>query len=152
MNVSTALEFLILFAVIFVTFYIVYRAQRNKRYRQAISLALGAIFLSLWVQGAVGIIGDSSDPANLMYAGVLGIGIVGAAIVRLRPAGMSMVATAMAVAVGAIALIVTLGNLGAPGPGRVTVLVFHGVLIALLLGSAYLFKTVESREPNGETV
>lgn len=144
MNVSTVLEFLILFAVIFVTFYFVYRVNRDKRYRQAISLALGAIFVSLWVHGAVGIIGDSDDPANLMYAAVLGIGVLGAAVTRLKPEGMSWVVTLMAVGVGAIALIVTVGNLGAPGPGRITVLAFNGVLIALLLASAHRFRQVKS--------
>lgn len=147
-HLSIAVEFLILFAIIFATFYLVFRANRDKRYRQAISLALGAIFLSLWVQGAVGIIGDSADPANLMYAAVLGIGVIGAALTRLRPLGMSRVVTTMAIAVALIAVITLVWNLGAPGPGKITVLAFHGVLVAIFLASAHLFRQVENKLPD----
>jgi hypothetical protein len=47
---------------------------------------------------AVGVIGTEDDPANLMYVGVLAVGIIGAIIARFRPHGMArtLFATALA--------------------------------------------------------
>jgi len=47
---------------------------------------------------AVGIIGSEDNPANLMYVGVLAVGIIGASIARLHPHGMSRTLSAMAIA------------------------------------------------------
>lgn len=56
-------------------------------YRMAVSLALLGAFLLVWVNGAVGIIGDG--PANLLYFGVIVTLFVGVAVARLRPQGMA---------------------------------------------------------------
>lgn len=47
-----------------------------------------AAFLLVWVNLAVGMIGDDGDPANLLFGGVLVVGIAEAAIGRFRHAGM----------------------------------------------------------------
>jgi hypothetical protein len=47
---------------------------------------------------ASGIIGQDGDPANMMYFGVLAVGITGAVIARFRPAGMARALIAMALA------------------------------------------------------
>ena len=81
-------------------------------YRSAVGIALAAAFILVWLSLGVGIIGKDGDPANLMYFGVLAVGIVGAIVARLRPQGMSraLFATALAQAlVAAIALIARLG-------------------------------------------
>lgn len=41
------------------------------------------------MNGAVGIVGSEDNPANLMYGGVLAVGIVGAVIARFRAEGMA---------------------------------------------------------------
>jgi hypothetical protein len=60
------------------------RRANNTTYRFGIGVALAAAFLLVWINGAVGIIGDSNNDANMMFFGVLVVGVVGAmAVVRL---------------------------------------------------------------------
>lgn len=92
------------------------RRTANGAYRSAAAVALASAFLLIWANGAVGIIGDERNDANIMFLGVLAVAVIGAAAARLRPPGMAgaMYATALAqVAVAAIALV---GGLGAGGP------------------------------------
>lgn len=109
----------------------------STAFRAAAGVALAAAFLLFWVNGAVGIIGSADNAANLMYLGVLAVGIGGAVGAGLEPRGMAraLAATAAAqVAVGAVALIAALGS-----PWHVTgaTAMFAG----LWLGSAWLFRT-----------
>ena len=64
----------------------------RNAYRVAVGVALAAAFFLVWMSLGVGVIGADGDPANVMYVGVLGIGIVGAVIARFRPYGMARVA------------------------------------------------------------
>jgi hypothetical protein len=111
----------------------------NKAYRFGVGVALAAVFLLVWMNAAVGgILGD--DPANMMYFGVLLVGLIGAVIARLAPQEMSraLFATAFAMAlVPAIALII-----GTPAFGNGVVAVFglHAVFAMLFAGSALLFR------------
>lgn len=76
-------------------------------YRGGIALALAASFLLIWINGAVGIIGNEDNPANLMFAGPLAIAFLGALLSRFRPRGMAwtMATAAIAqIAVGVAAL------------------------------------------------
>jgi hypothetical protein len=52
----------------------------NVAYRIAVGIALGAALLLVWINLAVGIIGDEDHPANLLYLGVLVVGFIGALI------------------------------------------------------------------------
>jgi hypothetical protein len=54
----------------------------NRAYRAAVGVAIAAAFILVWMNLAVGIIGSEDNPANLMYGGVLAIGIIGAVIAR----------------------------------------------------------------------
>ena len=117
------------------------RLTGNGAYRAAAAIALAAAFLLIWINLAVGIIGSEDNPANLMYAGVLAIGIAGAAIARFRPHGMARALVAMALAqafVAAVALIAGLGSEGANWPQVIFVL--NGFFAALWLLSAWLFR------------
>jgi len=81
-------------------------------HRAAVGIAVAAGLLLIWVNLAVGMIGDEGNPANLMYILVLIVALVGAAIARFEPreASIAMFATAGAhVIVVAIALIANLG-------------------------------------------
>ena len=117
------------------------RMTGNIAYRAAVGVALAAAFILVWMNLAVGIIGNEENPANLMYGGVLAVGIVGAIIARLQPHGMAraLAATALAQAlVGVIALIAGLGSTGANWPGAIVFLT--GFFAALWLVSAWLFR------------
>jgi hypothetical protein len=116
------------------------RMTGNIAYRAAVGVALAAALILVWMNLAVGVIGSEGNPANLMYGGVLAVGIVGAVIARLQPHGMAraLAATALAQAlVGVIALIGRLGSTGASWPGAVVFLT--GFFAALWLVSAWLF-------------
>ena len=71
---------------------------RDRKYRFAAGVALAAAFVLAWLSLGVGVIGKDGDPANLMYFGVLAVGIIGAVIARFRPHGMAraLLATALA--------------------------------------------------------
>jgi hypothetical protein len=79
------------------------RMTRNRAYRAAVAVALAAAFILVWANLAVGIIGSEDNPANLVFFGVLAVGIAAAIVARFRPPGMAraMVATAIAQVMGA---------------------------------------------------
>ena len=114
----------------------------NSIYRSAVGVALAAAFLLVWLTGAVGIIGTEDNNANLMYIGVLAVGIIGAIVARFRPHGMAraLFATALAQAlVAVIALIIGLGSPWSP-PGVLGTLILNGFFVGLFVGSAWLFR------------
>jgi hypothetical protein len=70
----------------------------DTSYRYAIGVALAAALILVWLSLGVGIIRKDGDPANLMYFGVLAVGISGAFVARFQPHGMAraLLATALA--------------------------------------------------------
>lgn len=130
-------DFLTAGALIFGTglaFELIIRRRGNLAYRLAVGVALGAAFLLIWISIAVGIIGSENNPANLMYAGVLGVGIIGAVIARLKPGGMARTMFAVAAAqllVGALALLMA---------GWENTLILNVVFSAMWVVSALLFR------------
>ena len=123
------------------TYELAARITVNSAYRAAVGVAVAAAFLLVWMNLAVGIIGSEDNPANLMYGGVLAVGIVGAVIARFRSVGLAraMSATALAQAsVGVIALSAGFGSAAPSFPEAVVVLT--GFFAALWLISAWLFR------------
>jgi hypothetical protein len=89
------------------TYDLVARKGGTIAYRAAVGIACTAGLLLVWVNAAVGIIGDG--PVNLMYFGVLAVGFIGAFIARLQPREMALALFATAVAqmlVPVIALVI----------------------------------------------
>lgn len=58
-------------------------------YRTAVGLAVASGFLHVWLTGAVGIIGNESNPGNLLYLAVVAVAIFGSILALGRPAGMA---------------------------------------------------------------
>ena len=147
----TLADFVFAGALIFgtgLTFVLVARKAGNTAYRAAVGVALVAALLLVWITGAVGIIGSEDNNANLMYVGVLAVGIVGAIVARFRPHEMAraLFATALAQAlVAVIALIFGLGS-GNP-PGVWGILILNGFFVALFIGSAWLFRNAGGEQP-----
>ena len=81
-----------------ITYELAMRKTDDTAYRAAVGVALAAAFILVWMSLGVGVIGNDGDPANLMYFGVLGAGIIGAIIARFQPHGMAraLFATALA--------------------------------------------------------
>ena len=137
-------DFVFAGALIFGTglaFVLVARKGGNLAYRFAVGVALAAAFLLVWINLAVGIIGEPDEVANLMYIGVLAVGIAGVFVARFRPQEMAraLFATALAQAlVAVIALIFGLGS-GSP-PGVLGILILNGFFVSLFVASALLFR------------
>lgn len=110
-------------------------------YRVGVAIALGLGFLTIWVNGAVGVIGDEEQPANLLFLGVLATALLGAFAARFRPGGMAWAMTAAAVAQGLVPFAAWLSGLAPTALlERAEVPVFTVVFTALWLISAALFR------------
>ncbi len=112
----------------------------RNAYQAAVGVALAAAFILVWLNLAVGVIGTEDDLANLMYVGVLAVGIVGATIARFRPHGMARALFATALAQALVALIALIFGLGLPWSPPVEILALNGFFVALFVGSALLFR------------
>jgi len=112
------------------------RKPDNTAYKYAVGLALAAAFVIIWVNLAVGVIGEPDNPANLMYFGVLAVGGIGAALARFEPPGMARALSATAGAQALVGLATLIAGLGP----RVGVIVLNGFFLALLAASALLFR------------
>ena len=109
-------------------------------YRAAAALAILGAFLLVWINLAVGVIGDEGNRANLMYAGLLAILVGGAAVSRLAARNMARTMLAVAgaqVAVGVMAL-ATRAGLGDPS-WPWDVIGVSAMFTGLWLASAWLF-------------
>jgi hypothetical protein len=140
----TAFDFLLAGAMIGGTglvFELVARRAPNNAYRIATGFALAATFLLVWINGAVGIIGDEDNPANLMFGGVLAVALVTAVAARFRPPGMARATAVTAIAQALIAPIELAGRWGAAAPiWPWEVLFLTGFFTAMWLMSAGLFR------------
>lgn len=97
--VWTASDFIIMYALmagVGLAYKFVTSRSVSVAYRAASAIALGAAFLLVWVNLAVGFIGSEDNPANALFLGVLLTGLIGAAISRFRPQGMAVALYAMA--------------------------------------------------------
>jgi len=121
------------------TYELIARKAGNIAYRVAVGLAVVTALLLVWVNLAVGIIGSENNPANVMYLGVLAVGIIGAIIARLQPRGMARALFAMALAqilVPVIAMIIWRPQVTL----RVVEVFGHLFFVALFVFSALLFR------------
>lgn len=116
------------------------RKTGNFFYRAGAGVGIAAIFLLIWLNGAVGIIGSERDPVNLVYYAVLAVVVSGAFVARLRPRGMARAMAATAIALALVAVIVLVGGFGSPKGGALEVVAVNGFFIAFFAGSAWLFR------------
>lgn len=126
------------------------RRTRNGLYRAAVGVALAATLLLLWIKGAVGLIGAEDNPANLMYFGVLAVGVAGAFVARFQPHGMARALFATALAHWQVALIAFGISLGFSWSGWIEVVFLNGFFVTLWLVSAHLFLQAAQDEPARE--
>ncbi len=127
------------------------KAAGKIAYRAAVGVAVAAALLLVWVNLAVGLIGAEDNRANLMYVGVLVVGIIGAIIARLQPLGMARALFATALAQTLVAVIALIAGLGSPERGPLEIVAPNGIFVVLFIGSAWLFWRAahESVDPGG---
>ncbi len=118
-----------------------FNSTESSAYKWACGVALVAAFLLVWVNGAVGIIGDANNDANMLYIGVAAIGVFGAIIVRFQARGLAWTLCAVALAQTLVAIVAISADLGATGPvWPRDVLVLTAFFTTLWLLSAWLFQ------------
>lgn len=98
-----------LFAILMIgsvglAFELVVRASSNIAYRAGAATALAAAFLTVWVNGAVGMIGSEYNGYNLLFLGVIVLALAGSIAARFRPAGLAFAMGVAAIAQAAIGL------------------------------------------------
>ena len=141
--VSSLADFVVAGALLFgtvLTYELVSRKMDSIVYRAAVGIAVVTALLLVWINLAVGIIGSEDNPANLMYIGVLAVGLIGALIARFRAHGMACAMIAMALAQMLIAVIVLFAGFGSPESGPLQIIALNGLFAALFSGSALLFR------------
>lgn len=109
-------------------------------YRVAIGFALLTGFFLIWVNAAVGIIGGENNPVNVLYFGVILIGLAGAALARFQPKGMAATMFSMAGAQALIAIYALLSGMAAlPHSSVMKIIAVNGFFAGLFILSACLF-------------
>ena len=116
------------------------RKATQRTYRLAVAVALFTAFFLVWANGAVGIVGSESNQINILYWGVLVVGLVGAVVARFRAQGMAAAMAVMAIAQAAIALGAIVAGAGGPQSGPLEITLVNGMFVALWLLSASLFQ------------
>ncbi|MEZ4622627.1 MAG: hypothetical protein R2867_45000 [Caldilineaceae bacterium] len=125
------------------TYELVASKMAHRAYKRAVGVAGGAVLLLVWLNGAVGLIGDD-EAINVLYLGVLGVGLLGALSTRFAPRGMARTAFAMAITQLLVPVIVLLiptlrGALLEP-PSVMGVIGLNLCFTALFVGAALLFR------------
>ena len=111
------------------------RMTGKTAYWAAIGIAIATALFLAWGNLALGVIGDEGNNANLMYGGVLAVGIIGAVIARFQPEGMARALIATAIAQVLVAVIALSAGWGSAPDIVMLTLFFSG----LWLVAAWLF-------------
>lgn len=87
---------------------------QSLTYKMGMSIGIISIFLLVWVNGAVGIVGHEGEPINVLYFIIPAVGLIGSFLCRLNSQGMFYTLSIMAVIPLVIAVIAILGYMQEP--------------------------------------
>ena len=119
----------------------------TRDYRVAATVAAVGAFLLVWVNGAVGIIGNEENDANLLFFGVLAIAVAGSALARFRAKGMAIAFFATAGAQLLVAVFALAMRLGESSPAWPRgLLVLTAAFCSFWLVTGWLFGRAASKE------
>jgi hypothetical protein len=119
-------------------------------YRAGAALALFATLSLVWVNLAVGFIGSEQNPANLMYLGVLAVGVAGAVLARLQPVGMARALFAMAGVQALIGVVALALGLGASESRPLEIVGTTAIWTAMFAAAGMIFRSARSdASPSG---
>lgn len=137
---STIAEFAGLAMIIGILIFVVTHLSQNRTYRYALLLAFVPVFLILWINLAVGIIGEPEHPANLIYIGVPVVAVIGSIVAQFKSAGMARAMNLAATAQGVVAAVTLLIARDEPSRWYWSILILNVVLVLVWMGSAALFR------------
>lgn len=122
------------------------RKAPNTIYQAASAGALLTLLLLIWINLAVGTIGSENNPANLLYIGVVVVGIIGVITARLKPHGMSRALWGVAITqILVTTIVLTVGVQTESNSSLVEILSINGIFTALWIASAILFRKAGMR-------
>ena len=81
------------------------RASASLAYRVGAAVAIGTGFLTIWISLAVGIVGAEDNPQNILYFGIVGMGICSAVAALGDPRALARAMRATAVFQGLVCLV-----------------------------------------------
>lgn len=110
-------------------------AGQDRHRRAGIVVGAATPLLLVFVNGAVGIVGETGNPANGMFLVIIGFALAGALLVRFRTGGLMAVALICAGLTVAVLLLAQFGR-GAAVPAVAYVLTAPWLVSALLLHRA----------------
>jgi hypothetical protein len=139
-------DFIIVGALLFGTglsYIFIIRKMDNFVYRAAVGLALGTILVMVWANLAVGLIGAGPNPGNLMYMGVVAVGITAAILSRFKPGGMERALYATALTLVLVAIVALLAKMDEyPGSSITEIIGVNGFFAIMFTLSGLLFRYV----------
>ena len=110
-------------------------------FRVATGLALFSTLFMIWANLAVGLIGNESDPINLLYFVILAIGIAGTFIAKFKPVVMARVLFIMATGIIAITIYALISEWReVAGSSLLEVIGVNALFVVLFMISAGLFQ------------
>jgi hypothetical protein len=115
------------------------KAGNSTAYKMGAGLALLTIFFLLWINGAVGIIGDG-DNVSVIYMLVPLTLIVGSAIARFKSRGLSLVLFAAAFVQFMIPIVAYFGITSDFAPGVAKVFMLNSIFVLGFLASGFFFR------------
>lgn len=121
-------------------------------YRLGASLAVLVSFLLIWVNGAVGIIGNEDNPANLVFLGIVLVAFAGSALARFEARGMArtmLLAFALTAAVAVAALVLDAGRAEPPVAVALAMLIGGFALIWGLSAALFAKAARDAARPAG---
>lgn len=118
------------------------RTSSDLHYRAGVGLAIGAVALLVWTNGAVGI---TDSRADVMYLGVIAVGVVGAIVARFRARGMAAAMSVVAVAQALVGVGALVAGIVPGFNSAFEILGVTGFFVALFAASAWMFWNAASR-------
>ena len=147
-----ATDFLIMGSIlvfIATAYELIARKSEKIKYRAGFGIGLLGAFLLIWVNGAVGIIGNEGQDVNLLFVAVLLVGLVGSLLVKFKARGMAKTLFAVAaiqMAVPIAGLIIWPPPDTSWSPGVFGVFLMCGFFAMLFLVSGLLFQQADKED------
>lgn len=128
---------IVMIGTVGLVFELAVRMTSNWAWRAGAACALGAAFLLVWINGAVGMIGSEGNANNLLFGIVLLVALLGAIVARFRAQAMSL---AMAAAGLTYVLLVPIVVMRTAGPVETREIVLTLLFAGPWFLSAALFR------------
>ncbi len=147
-------DFLVMGALLLGTGMILVRVLRQSAhiaYRAAMGLAIGATFLMIWANLAVGLISSGPNPGNLMYIGVIAVLLIGIYLSRFKVPALERVMFTTAFSLVLLAIIALLANMHHYPGSSMTEIIGVNLFFAtpyIVAGLLLRYITMQSHQPS----